>query len=349
MTVISVEGVTKTFGSHDALTDLSVQFDDGGFYALLGPSGSGKTTLLRLIAGFEFPTSGRILFNGEHMEGLPAEKRDVGMMFQSYALFPNMSVFDNVAFGLTVRKLPAAEIRTRVAEALELVRLTGYDKRRPHELSGGQRQRVALARAIVFRPRVLLLDEPLSALDKALRLGMQVELRRIQRDVGITTIFVTHDQEEALTLADRVGVLRDGRLVQEGPPKQLYERPASAFTATFLGEANLFTGTAAEGRLALPDGTLLTPDRPAAPADTTCAVRPERVDILAPAEDPGARNVITGTVSEVIFAGTSLHYLVDWQGRSLKVTATNRGAEGAAAGETVRLAFAPRDTVLVTP
>ncbi|QDL93362.1 ABC transporter ATP-binding protein [Paroceanicella profunda] len=349
MTVISVQRVTKTFGGHDALTDLSVTFDDGGFYALLGPSGSGKTTLLRLIAGFEFPDAGRILFNGDPVEMLPAEKRDVGMMFQSYALFPNMSVFDNVAFGLSVRKVPAAEIRTRVGEALELVRLTGYDRRKPSELSGGQRQRVALARAIVFRPRVLLLDEPLSALDKALRLGMQVELRRIQRDVGITTLFVTHDQEEALTLADRVGVLRDGRLVQEGPPRQLYERPATAFTATFLGDANLLRGPTTAGVLTLADGTSLVPDSPASGAEAICAVRPERIDLLAPGEDAAGRNVITGTVSEVIFAGNALHYLVDWQGQSLKVTSPNRGTQAAAPGESVRLGFARRDTVLVAP
>ncbi|RVB63447.1 ABC transporter ATP-binding protein, partial [Mesorhizobium sp. M7A.F.Ca.CA.002.04.1.1] len=214
MAGVQVSDVSRSFGAHKALDNVSIDFADGGFYALLGPSGSGKTTLLRQIAGFDFPDSGRITIGGESVERVPVEKRRIGMVFQNYALFPNMSVADNVAFGLSVRGEAKAVIATEVQRALDLVQLGKLGGRRPHQLSGGQRQRVALARAIVTKPRVLLLDEPLGALDKALRVDMQIELKRIQREIGITTIFVTHDQEEALTMSDRIGILRDGRLVQ---------------------------------------------------------------------------------------------------------------------------------------
>ncbi|QPC42809.1 ABC transporter ATP-binding protein [Kaustia mangrovi] len=352
MASVSVRGVSKLFGSFKALDDISIEFADGGFYGLLGPSGSGKTTLLRLIAGFDFPDSGEIEIGGEPVGALPAEKRDIGMMFQSYALFPNMSVFDNVAFGLMVRNTARAEIVRRVGEALELVRLTGLDDRKPHQLSGGQRQRVALARAIVFHPRVLLLDEPLSALDKALRVGMQVELKRIQREIGITTIFVTHDQEEALTLSDRIGVLRDGRLVQEGAPKEIYDRPESAFAATFLGDANLFRGRANGDGVVLADGSRMrTADAPGkADEEVVCAVRPERIEVV-PADGPadGEGNMLDATVSEAIFAGNSMTYLASWQDQTVKVIAQNRGAEPFEAGARVRLVWRPADTVVVTP
>ena len=211
MSEVRVRNLSLAYGTAKALDDVSLNFPDGQLFGLLGPSGSGKTTLLRSIAGLVYADHGSITIGGESVERVPVEKREIGMMFQSYALFPNMSVADNIGFGLKVRHLDKADIARRVGEALELVHLEGLGSRRPHQLSGGQRQRVALARAIVTRPRVLLLDEPLSALDKALRSEMQVELRRIQREVGITTIFVTHDQEEALTLSDRIGILRGGR------------------------------------------------------------------------------------------------------------------------------------------
>jgi len=351
MATVSAKGVSKLFGTFKALDDVSIDFDDGGFYGLLGPSGSGKTTLLRLIAGFEFPDAGTISIGGEAVERVPTEKRDVGMMFQSYALFPNMSVFDNVAFGLTVRRLPASEIRKRVGEALDLVRLGGLDQRRPHQLSGGQKQRVALARAIVIRPRVLLLDEPLSALDKALRTGMQVELKRIQREIGITTIFVTHDQEEALTLSDRIGVLREGKLVQEGAPRDIYERPNSAFAATFLGDANLFEGVVEEGAVRLAGGPLMRTDDPlpAAGAPVTVAVRPERMTVRLEGDDSGAEhNEIGAQVEAAIFAGNSLTYHLKRGEMPIRVFVQNTGAAPVAAGMPVRLTWQPAHTIVVS-
>ncbi len=353
MAEVAVREVSKRFGETRALDGVSIRFADGGFYALLGPSGSGKTTLLRMIAGFEYPDAGEITIGGEPVENLAVEKRRIGMVFQSYALFPNMNVVDNVGFGLSVRGVDRSETRTRVAEALELVRLTGFDLRRPHQLSGGQKQRVALARALVTRPRVLLLDEPLSALDKSLRVEMQVELKRIQRDVAITTIFVTHDQEEALTLSDRIGILDEGRLIQEGPPHEVYEQPRSAFTARFLGDANLLAGTSRHGSVELADGTRLAAARPpgAEGAPAVCAVRPEKILLAAESggpPSPGA-NALSARVVSHVFAGRSLTYLLDWHGQTLKVFVQNRDAEVIPEGTAVRLTWAPGDTIVVEP
>ena len=298
MAEVQVEKLSRSFGAHKALDDVSIDFPDGGFYALLGPSGSGKTTLLRMIAGFDFPDAGCIRIGGEGVERVPVEKRRIGMVFQSYALFPNMSVADNIAFGLSVRGEPKSEIAGAVQSALDLVQLGKLGERRPHQLSGGQRQRVALARAIVIKPRVLLLDEPLGALDKALRVDMQIELKRIQREIGITTIFVTHDQEEALTMSDRIGILRDGRLVQEGPPEDIYDSPQSEFAATFLGDANILRGDATEDGIRLPDGTAIAAGsgfRTVAGAKVSCAVRPERIQIAeAAGSGPGQRKSTQG-------------------------------------------------------
>ena len=352
MAAVVASDITKRFGAVAALDRVSIDFPDGRLYALLGPSGSGKTTLLRVVAGFEFADSGRITIAGEPVERLPVERRDIGMMFQSYALFPNMSVFDNVAFGLTVRHLPKEEIVQRVGETLELVQLQGLESRRPHQLSGGQRQRVALARAIVIRPRVLLLDEPLSALDKALRVEMQVELKRIQREIGITTIFVTHDQEEALTLSDSVGILRDGKLVQEGPPSEVYERPASVFAARFLGDANIFQGIAEAGAVRLPDGQRIVPREPldAAGQERLIAVRPEKMRIAAEsAEASSEENEIRAVVTQQVFAGSSLTYHLDWQGQALRVFAQNRGEAPIPTGTEVSLRWLPEHSVVVTP
>lgn len=352
MAAVTVSDLSKRFDGVVALDRVTIDFPDSQLYALLGPSGSGKTTLLRVIAGFEYADSGRITVAGEPVERVPVEKRDVGMMFQNYALFPNMSVFDNVAFGLTVRDISRGEIRRRVQETLELVQLTGLERRKPHQLSGGQKQRVALARAIVIRPRVLLLDEPLSALDKALRVEMQVELKRIQREVGITTIFVTHDQEEALTLSDRIGLLREGALMQEGPPNEVYEHPANVFAASFLGDANIFEGRAADGAVVLADGSRIRVrgDVGMAGATVNVAVRSEKIE-LRPAGTPAAdgMNVIEAVVAQQIFAGSSLTYLLDWQGQRLKVFAQNKGEAIMVPGARVTLCWSPEHSIVVAP
>src|SRR6266542_3275578 len=246
LSAIELIGVNKQFPSPTtsvvAVEDVDLQVGAGEFFSLLGPSGCGKTTTLRMLAGFEEPSSGRILLYGRDMVGVPPYRRDVNMVFQHYALFPHMSVHDNIAFGLRYKKVPRDEIRRRVAEALRLVELEGREQRRPRQLSGGQQQRVALARALVNRPRALLLDEPLGALDLKLRRAMQLELKRIQREVGITFVYVTHDQEEALTMSDRLAVMNAGRIEQLGTPRELYERPATRFVANFLGTSNLFSG-----------------------------------------------------------------------------------------------------------
>jgi spermidine/putrescine ABC transporter ATP-binding subunit len=351
MAEVEVHNVSRSFGSIKALDAVSIDFPDGGFYALLGPSGSGKTTLLRMIAGFDFPDSGRIVIGGEGVERVPVEKRRIGMVFQNYALFPNMSVADNVAFGLSVRGEARATIQAEVQRALDLVQLGKLGSRRPHQLSGGQRQRVALARAIVTKPRVLLLDEPLSALDKALRVDMQVELKRIQREVGITTIFVTHDQEEALTMADRIGILRDGRLVQEGAPEDIYDRPESEFAATFLGDANILRGEATETGIRLADGTAITAAAgPTAGAGgkASCAVRPERIRIV-PVADTAASdgNTLRGSVSKRIFAGNSSTYFVDRAGETIKVLVRNDGSRRLSEGQDVALCWSVESTILI--
>ena len=311
MAEVRVEGLTKAYGATRALDAVSLTFPDGGFFGLLGPSGSGKTTLLRAVAGFVTPDAGRVFIGDQPVEDVPVEAREIGMVFQSYALFPNMTVAENVAFGLEVRKIRGTERDRKVAEVLELVQLSGMAGRKPHQLSGGQRQRVAMARAIVTRPRVLLLDEPLSALDKALRVEMQVELKRIQREVGITTIFVTHDQEEALVLSDRIGILKDGNLVREGPPREVYNDPGTAFAARFLGDANLLKGLPEPGGLRLADGTLV-------PGVSTpiLGLRPENLTLSAAAPETPFR--LKTLLTQKIFAGALGTCLLVWQGEVLK-------------------------------
>jgi ABC-type Fe3+/spermidine/putrescine transport system ATPase subunit len=344
MAGVRVEGLTKRFDGRKALDAVTLDFPDGRLFGLLGPSGSGKTTLLRAIAGFVTPDAGRILIGGEAVEAVPVERREIGMVFQTYALFPNMSVTENVAFGLRARRLPDAEVRRRAAEAIALVRLEGFGARRPAELSGGQRQRVALARAIVTRPRVLLLDEPLSALDKALRTDMQIELRRIQREVGITAILVTHDQEEALTLADRIGLLRDGRLEQEGPPQAVYDAPRNAFVARFLGDANLIEGEPLAEGLRLPDGSMIRVARPA--RGPAVAVRPEDVRLLASAEPaPEGWNTLDVTLRERIFSGPTATFLLDWRGLRLKALAPRAAARALPEAGALRAVWRPEDTM----
>ncbi len=326
MSEVCVSGLNLSFGSFRALQEIDLAFPDGQFFGLLGPSGSGKTSLLRCIAGFLFPERGSITIGEQEVARVPVEKREIGMVFQNYALFPNMTVAENVAFGLKVRKLPGKEVRRRVGEALELVQLGALADRRPRQLSGGQRQRVALARALVTNPRVLLLDEPLSALDKALRVDMQIELKRIQREVGITTIFVTHDQEEALTLSDRIGILRQGRLVQEGSPREVYAAPRDVFTASFLGDANLFRGERQGETLRLRSGEhLLAAD---ATNGAVLAVRPESIAIALqePVRTPGI-NCLQAQLTQRIFAGATATCLLDWNGQMVKVLARDQDLE----------------------
>ena len=323
MSEVRVEGLSKSYGPVTALEDVTLTFPDGQFFGLLGPSGSGKTTLLRAIAGFVVPDAGRVFIGGQPVEEVPVEDREIGMVFQNYALFPNMTVAENVAFGLQVRRVPAAEQARRVADVLELVQLGPLGARRTQDLSGGQRQRVAMARAIVTRPRVLLLDEPLSALDRSLRVEMQIELRRIQREVGITTIFVTHDQEEALTLSDQIGILKDGRLMRHGPPRAVYDAPGDAFTARFLGEANILTGQLEPAGLRLTDGTLL-----GGVTTNAVAVRPEAISIGM--EEPASQHRLRATLIQQIFSGAMGTCVMNWQGQQLKVVARDRDLAGLA-------------------
>src|SRR5687768_4120059 len=285
---ISIDSVTKKFGDFVAVNDVSLKVYRGELFCLLGGSGCGKTTLLRMLAGFEEPTTGRISIDGVDMTGIPPYERPVNMMFQSYALFPHMTVEQNVAFGLKQDKVPKAEITKRVADMLELVRLSQFGKRKPHQLSGGQRQRVALARSLVKRPKLLLLDEPLGALDKKLREHTQFELVNIQEKLGVTFIVVTHDQEEAMTLASRIGVMNQGRIVQTGAPHEIYEFPNSRFVAEFIGSVNMFEGRMIEDepdhvRIESPelDGTIFVDHGiSAAPSATVwAAIRPEKIEI----------------------------------------------------------------------
>ena len=339
MAGVSLQGVGKSYDGQPVLSDITLDVADGEFFGLLGPSGSGKTTLLRLVAGFIFPDTGAIFIGDRPVERVPVERREIGMVFQNYALFPNMSVADNIGFGLRLRSLSRAEEARRVDEALALVRLDGFGPRRPHQLSGGQRQRVALARAIVTRPRVLLLDEPLSALDKSLRVEMQIELRRIQREVGITTLFVTHDQEEALTLSDRIGILREGRLVQAGPPREVYHRPRDAFTAAFLGEANILTGTPEPGGLRLACGTLLRLPAGSPPA-RSLAIRPESLR-LATEPRPEGLNHLTARLRHRVFAGAMGTLILDRDGQQLKALLPEHALPDLTEGAEITLTWDP--------
>ena len=296
-TAISLRGLSKHYGDVRAVDELDLDIADGEFFSMLGPSGSGKTTVLRLIAGFEEPTAGTIRLGDEDVTGRPPFARDVNTVFQDYAIFPHMSVVENVEYGLRVKKVGKAERRQRAEEALATVRLAEYGARRPHQLSGGQRQRVALARALVNRPTVLLLDEPLGALDLKLRREMQIELKEIQREVGITFVFVTHDQEEALTMSDRIAVFNDGRIEQLATPVELYERPASAFVAGFVGTSNLLTGDAAK-QVVGEEGAFV--------------IRPEKVRLEAEAPaSSGGLCVAPGVVREVVYLGALTSTVVE--------------------------------------
>jgi spermidine/putrescine ABC transporter ATP-binding subunit len=359
VSVVEVEHVRKFYDKVPALDDVSLTFGEGEFFGLLGPSGSGKTTLLRSIAGFVEPDSGDIRIDGRQVGDTPVHRREIGMVFQNYALFPHMTVFDNVGFGLSVRGLAGGEIKSRVLAMLDLVRLSGLEQRRPRQLSGGQQQRVALARAVVTRPRVLLLDEPLGALDKRLRQQMQIELKQIQREIGITTVFVTHDQEEALTLSDRIAIFNEGRVVQVGAPHAVYERPQTVFAAHFLGDANFFRGRSAGsqqdlGRIELEGGGVVyTRDPlPARGAEVTIAVRPEKL-LVRSAQDAipesHAENLLTGSVLQAVYSGNSITYRVRCGATEMTVFEQNRAARPWEAGTTVQLAWDPMHSVVVQP
>jgi len=317
---VTVAHVTKRFGAATAVDDVSLEIEPNEFFSILGPSGCGKTTLMRMITGFEMPTAGHIELSGVDVTHRPPNKRDLNMLFQSYALFPHLSVFDNVAFELKVRRRPRGEMKSKVGEALDLVRLAGYERRKPSELSGGQRQRVALARAVVSRPGVVLLDEPLGALDLKLRQEMQLELKRMQREVGITFVYVTHDQEEALTMSDRIAVMSEGRVLQIDTPRAIYHHPATRFVADFIGRSTFLSGRVdATGRFLDVDGLgpVPLPRHGIEAGDAACvAIRPERVRIEPRRLDdptPPGDFALPATVGEVIFAGsdTQAHLRLD--------------------------------------
>jgi putative spermidine/putrescine transport system ATP-binding protein len=332
---IRLDRVTKVFDPGVvAVDDVSLAVREGEFFSLLGPSGCGKTTTLRLVAGFETPTRGTLAIRGRDVTDVPPHRRDTGMVFQSYALFPHRTVFENVEFGLRMRRVPREERVRRVGDALRLVALTGLERRRPGQLSGGQQQRVALARAIVIEPSVLLCDEPLGALDKKLRQAMQFELKQLQRKIGISLLYVTHDQEEALTMSDRVAVMAAGRVVQVGSPREIYERPASRFVSDFIGDSNLLDARVervdgALARLVASDGMALaaSPAGLAAGETLTLAVRPEKIRLLTGGGAARPANLFAGTVESANFLGDATLYRIALDsGRLLLVLVPNDGS-----------------------
>jgi spermidine/putrescine transport system ATP-binding protein len=357
---ISLKQVTKRFGETVAVDGVSLDIAQGSFVAMLGPSGCGKTTTLRMIGGFEAPTDGTIELAGREVTHKPPYQRDVNTVFQSYALFPHLTIERNVAFGLQRKKVPKAELRQRVAEALELVELQGYGNRKPAQLSGGQQQRVALARAIVNRPRALLLDEPLGALDLKLRKQLQLELSRIQREVGITFVHVTHDQEEAMSMADTIAVMNQGRIEQLGAPEVLYERPATAFVAGFLGACNLLDGeliarasdvvelvTPEGARLRVPTDRVNGHDA----AAVRVGVRPEKLRLVPAGSSDGEMNVLRGTVTDASFLGVLTQYIVrTTSGQEMTAIAQNDGAHDLTTigpGREVDVAWSPDHSFVV--
>jgi len=359
---VRLEHITKRFHDVVAVDDLSLDIERGKFFSMLGPSGCGKTTTLRMIGGFEEATAGTIYLGDADVTGLPPFKRDVNTVFQNYALFPHLSVYENVAFGLRRKRVADDEVKRRVAEMLQLVELPGYEGRKPSQLSGGQQQRVALARALINHPRVLLLDEPLGALDLKLRKQMQIELKRIQTEVGITFIYVTHDQEEAMTMSDRIAVMRAGRIEQLGTPEELYERPTTAFVAGFLGVSNLLEGdvAGADGALVtvrLTDGTLLRAPSDGVPASgaVRVGVRPEKLRVDSSSESAGGNglNALAGTVLDASYIGVSTQYLVQTaEGHRLTVYTQNLDTAGAgellANGQRVNLTWKPQHTFVIS-
>jgi spermidine/putrescine transport system ATP-binding protein len=361
---IRFAGVVKNYLAHGetvaAVKRTDMEIAQGEFFSLLGPSGCGKTTTMRMIAGFEEPTAGKVFLDGRDVTGISPNRRDINMVFQSYALFPHLNVFQNVAFGLERKKVSRDEIRRRVGEILEIVSLSGMDKRAPREMSGGQQQRVALARALVNRPRALLLDEPLGALDLKLRQQMQVELKRIQRDVGITFVYVTHDQGEALTMSDRIAVMNAGVIEQLGSPREIYEKPASRFVAGFIGTSNIVDGHVERIEAGLALLSYSTQDRVVCPVTggvrrgdrLEVSVRPEKIDLhrgVPPVTATGG-SVLSGIVNEVVYHGTSTNYTVATAaGADFTVFDQNAAnADGLAdRGDRVYLTWAPQHSYMI--
>jgi spermidine/putrescine transport system ATP-binding protein len=342
---VTIEGVTKRFDEVVAVDDLSLEIERGSFFAMLGPSGCGKTTTLRMIGGFEEPTDGKIYLGDREVSGLPSYKRDVNTVFQSYALFPHLSIFENVAFGLRRKGVAKGEISERVGEALELVDLGAFGKRKPNQLSGGQQQRVALARALVNRPRVLLLDEPLGALDLKLRKQMQLELKRIQHEVGITFVHVTHDQEEAMTMADKIAVMNAGQIDQLGTPSELYETPQTSFVAGFLGVSNLIQGDVRGDGVETANGIRLEVQAlNGARGTVSVGVRPEKIHL-----NGSEANRIEGRIIESAYIGVATQYVVDTAVGRLMVFAQNTqgGADTIGPGSSVTLTFSPESTFVL--
>jgi spermidine/putrescine transport system ATP-binding protein len=354
---IALEGVSKRFGKHEAVRDVSLSIGEGEFFSLLGPSGCGKTTTLRMIAGFEVPDEGRILLQGDDVTSLFSNRRPVNMVFQQYALFPHMSIYDNVAFGLKVRRVPRSEHRGRVTEMLRIVELEGLERRRPRELSGGQQQRVALARALVNSPAALLLDEPLGALDVKLRKQMQLQLKEIQHGVGTTFVYVTHDQEEALAMSDRIAVMNGGRVEQIGTPREIYARPRTAFVADFIGSLNVLelrvdelVGGYAVMRLDDSERVVVAVAPGTRVGDAVrVAMRPEQVRLAAvgdAARDGGSR--LAGTVAEVVFLGMYTQFHVDTRiGRVVSHRLADEPLALLEAGSQVALEWAPEHASLL--
>ncbi len=360
MPAVRLVGVTKSFGDFNAVDNIDLEIQDGEFFSLLGPSGCGKTTTLRMIGGFEQPTSGTIELAGQDVTWLPAYKRNVNTVFQSYALFPHLTIGENVAFGLRRKGVSGKDVDVRVQEALELVELTGFDRRKPSQISGGQAQRVALARALINKPAVLLLDEPLGALDLKLRKQMQVELKRIQQEVGITFVYVTHDQEEAMTMSDRIAVMNKGHYEQLGDPETLYERPKTRFVAGFLGVSNLLSGDVISsdgdyGVVTLADQVSVRVPRSTLDGRTRVdvGVRPEKIRMLARDTDaPASHNRLSGVVKDASYIGVSTQYIVETlHGASVMVYEQNveraTKSELWEPGEEVLLTWAPEHSFVV--
>ncbi|MEU6784215.1 ABC transporter ATP-binding protein [Nonomuraea angiospora] len=345
--MLRIDGITRRFGEVTALDEVSLEIGQGEFFALLGPSGCGKTTLLRIIAGFETPDRGTVTLDGEDLLSKQPNRRPISLMFQSYALFPHMTVAKNVAYGLERERLPRQEVKQRVGEVLETVGLSAHADRKPAQLSGGQRQRVALARSIVKRPRLLLLDEPLSALDKKVRADMQLELKRLQHEVGITFVVVTHDQEEAMSLADRIAVFDSGKVRQVDEPISLYERPRTAFVADFVGANNLFHGTASGLDGIKTDDFGMLAGAPLeeleAGAKALLAIRPEKVELAGESATRGLK----GSVLDVSFYGGVSHISVDVPGHVKPVLVAVQGASTVKAGAKVKVRWKAEDAVIM--
>lgn len=342
--VIEYRNVSKHFGDVVAVDDVSFTVKEGELLALLGPSGSGKTTTLRMLAGFESPTTGSVFLRGTDVVGIPPHKRNTGMVFQDYALFPHMSVKGNIAFGLKRQGVSGDAIDSRVAEALRMVDLGGFEDRQPANLSGGQQQRVATARAIAIEPEVLLMDEPLGALDKKLRDQLQIELRNLQQDLGITTLYVTHNQEEALTMADRVAVMNEGRIEQIAPPTEIYDEPATEFVADFIGDTNFLRGSLSrsqdEGVYLRLDGSEIQVGESRVPeGDAVVFVRPEKLSVNAPGTERQDDNALPGHIDQVVFLGSKIRYFIAADGVELVAEEENR---------TGKQAFDEGDEVVVT-